>query len=279
MVIYQHLRELAQRADYPALAQAAELVAREPEYSTVDRALASLLWGYALLRIDPTQNSERAFDLATPAAESLRANARRHPDASVWAQLVWAFMLQFAGRDPEAERVLRALIADEEIPLNHRLVAWANLAHSLTNQGHSEEAAQTLQAAAEAIDALPHDRRTTGIRRERERIRLNLADFYLSLPDVDAAETTLSPLDESQLTPLMATSLQVSRARIAMMRDNWDLAESLAQEAHTVAIEVGFQLLRIDALGVLVAAAGRRGRTAELRRLAIEMAALSACNS
>jgi hypothetical protein len=37
--------------------------------------------------------------------------------------------------------------------------------------------------------------------------------------------------------------------------------------------------LRIDALGVLVTAAGRRGRTAEQRRLAIEMAALSTSNS
>jgi hypothetical protein len=58
--------------------------------------------------------------------------------------------------------------------------------------------------------------------------------------------------------------------------NDWATAEELGIRANAGAIQAGYAPLRVDALGVLVAVAGRRARYAEQQRLVLEMAALTA---
>lgn len=273
-MVYQQLREMTQRADYAELARVAEQISTNTALEETERAFGSLLQAYALLRLDAYRNHEQALAVARPAA----AKAASVPvtEYSHWAQLLWAFMLQFVRRDDEAEVVLRQLLSSTDLSVSHRVVAFANLAHSLMMQKRTNEAVAVWLEASDEIDRLPADQRSPGVVRERERIRLNLADHYLTVPDVDAAEGALASLNEQELTPMMRGSLLVSRARIAMMRDEWGQADQLATEAHTLATKVNYQPLRVDALGVLVAVSARMGRRADQQRLVIEMASLAA---
>jgi hypothetical protein len=278
-MVFDRLREIALRGGYRELAEVAgEIVQTAGEMSLLG-AYAALLRAYALLRINVHQHQAEAFADGARTVEHLTSQRDESPDHADWALNIWAFMLQFVGRDAEAEAVFRDTLARPGVALIHRVAASANLAHSLTMQRRPAEAVDALQTAGAEIDGLPEVAQTPVIRRERQRIRLNTADYHVGLKDLMQAEAELNQVDQEILTPMMRAAFLVSRARIAAMRDQWDEAEILAAQANTIALDIPFAPLREKALGVLVACALRQGRYEEQERLVIEMASLRASSS
>ena len=159
--------------------------------------------------------------------------------------------------------------------LSNRMKAGFSRAFSLYMLERRPEALTTYLELSRELDAIPEPELTVRLHRDRQRIRLNVADHYLSEDDHEAAEAELNQLVDQYLTPLMIASRLVSQARIAMMRDQWSDAEELANRACNAALEVNYTPLRIDALGVLVAVAARKNRREEQLRLVIEMASLA----
>ena len=277
-MVYQELKAIAHRANYVELGRAAEAVMRDQDRPQLERAFAGVLWAYALLRIDVHRNHERALDKASEGALVFAAQRDTNPDAVDWATTVLGGCYQLVGDHEQAERIFRDLLERPDVDLTYRLVTVASLAHSLNSQGRRNEALKVFHSAAGEIDAVPREQWTPFLLRERQRLRLNLADFYLAIPDPDRAAAELDAVEHDDMTLLMSVSYLVSRARLAVLHDDWEAAEDLGMQANAAAVQAGYAPLRVDALGVLVSVAGRKARYAEQQRLVIEMATLSAAN-
>jgi tetratricopeptide (TPR) repeat protein len=274
-VAFQDLKAIAVRANHVDLSRAAEAVYKDPSRNDTEHAFAGVLWAYALLRLDPHRYLDRGLSMADEGFSVLLAGRDVERDAVDWATTIYGGCYQLVGKHEEAERIFRELLDRPRLDLAYRLVTIPSLAHSLNCQGQKGEALRVFQAAAADIDAIPLQRWTSFVFRERQRLRLNLADYYLAIPDPDRAEAELDAVDHRDETLLMSVSYLVSRARIAVLGDDWDTAEELGIRANAGAIQAGYAPLRVDALGVLVAVAGRRARYAEQQRLVLEMAALT----
>jgi tetratricopeptide (TPR) repeat protein len=271
----QDLRTIATKANYVELGRAAEAVYCDHSRNALERAFAGVLWAYAMVRIDPHRYMNRALTMADESAAVLLAARDTDKDNVDWVTVTYGGCYQYAGRHGQAERVFRELLARPDVDMTYRLVTVASLAHSLNSQGRRDEAMKVFHTAGEEIDAIPQEQWTPFLFRERQRLRLNLADYYLAIPDPDRAEAELKAVEHKDATLLMSVSYLVSRARLAVLRDDWEAAEELGMRANAGAIQAGYTPLRIDALGVLVAVAGRRARYAEQQRLVLEMATIS----
>lgn len=275
-MVYQELKVIASRANWVDLGRAAEAVYKDENRTPMERAFARVLWGYALLRLDPHRYLDRALTTGSEGYTALAAGRDSERDAVDYATTVYGGSLQCVGDHQEAERIFRELLEKPDVDITYRLIAVANLAHSLNCLGKKSEALKVFHAAGAEIDAVPQDQWKPMVFRERQRLRLNLADYYLSIPNPAKAEAELNAVDHRDITQLMSVSYMVSRARLAVLRDDWVAAEELGMRAHAGANQAGYTPLRIDALGVLVAVASRRGRYLEQQRLVVEMAQLSA---
>lgn len=274
-MVFQDLRAIAARNNYVELGRAADAVYRDTGRGPLERAFASVLWAYAMLRIDPHRYLDRALSMADAGIPVLLAARDDNRDDVDWVTITYGGCFQSVGRHEQAEQIFRELLDRSDVDITYRLITVANLAHSLNSQGRRGEALRVWRTAAEEIDAIPRENWTAFLFRERQRVRLNLADFYLSVPDPDKAAAELDAVDHTNATLLMSVSYLVSRARLAVLRDDWETAEELGMRANAGAIQAGYVPLRIDALGVLVAVAGRRARYAEQQRLVLEMATLA----
>jgi tetratricopeptide (TPR) repeat protein len=274
-MVYRELKAVAARANYAELARLAEAACCDRNCTALERAFASILWAYALLRLDSHRYLDRALTMADCGYADLLSSRHANLDAIDYATTIYGGCYQLIGKHLEGERIFRELLERPGVDITYRLVTVANLAHSLNCQGKKNEALKVFRTAAEEIDSVPQEEWTPFVFRERQRLRLNLADYYLAIPDPDKAKAELDAVDHRDATLLMSISYLVSRARLAVLRDDWDQAEELGIRANAGAIQAGYTPLRIDALGVLVAVAGRRGRYAEQQRLVIEMASLS----
>lgn len=265
-----HLRQLARTANYVALSSAAQTVAVDLRASSLEKAVAHVLWGYSLVRLDVHRNAGIAFEVASRGAAELWHTPTEPAD---WALLVFGMCHQVAGDHAGAERVFRQILTRPISPLN-RAVCAGNLATTLSDQGFLAEAAHVFAQAGNNLDQLPTEEKTPTTTRERQRIRLNLTDCLMQMEDFDGAAQELDAVDVEHLTPLLRPLHLICLARLAMRRDSWDDAWTWGQQAHSLALEVGYPPFREAALGVLVAVSGRNGRLSEQRRLVQEMASL-----
>jgi tetratricopeptide (TPR) repeat protein len=203
-------------------------------------------------------------------------DGNRQTDAFMvnWVTLMASLCWQLMGNHAKAAAILEQLLALPDLDISHRVKGAFSRAFSLYALGRQSEALATYLDLAAELDSLSREQHTLSTRRERQRVRLNIADHYLNACDVDAASYELSALEEEFMTPLMVAARLAAQARVAMMRDQWVEAEQIANRANDAALEVRYIPLRLDALGVLVACAARKNRRDEQHRLVTEMATL-----
>lgn len=272
---FDRLFSLSKATAYSDLAREAERLATAQGCTLLECGVAYAFWGYSLLRLDPHKHQQKAADLTTQAETLLLDATGEDPYLIGSALLTVGLSWQLLGDHDRAGPAFAGILSQPGADLALKVKAGFSRAFSLYAAARHDEALCTYQELAQQLDSLPADLLTAGLRRDRQRIRLNVADHYLKMGQNEAADAELKHVEGAALTPLMDASRLVSQARIAMMRDQWREAETFANRAYTAALEVKYNPLRIDALGVLVAVAARRNRRDEQLRLVVEMASLA----
>lgn len=268
------LHSLSKTAQPPALAREAQHLAERAGATPLERGVALVVWGYSLLRVNSHQYRQLSLALLTEGRVSVQNERGKNPAICDWAILLGGVSWQLLGEHEDAMRVFDEVLSLPDVEISNRLKAAFSRAYSLYALGRDPEALDTYLNLAAELDRLPQNAQTLSTLRERQRVRLNLADHYLNAGQVDAAEAELAAISQEYMTPLMIAAQLAAQARVAMMRDRWEEAEQLANRANDAALEVNFIPLRLDALGVLVACAARQNRREEQHRLVNEMAVL-----
>lgn len=271
---FQKLLELSRSSQHKELALVATKCIGAPSLNGLEQGVTRILWAYAHLRLDPHRYHQQAIAEAAKGAALLPGERATDPPLVDWALLTYGMCLQLVGDHPEALRVCDELLAKQDLSLPNRIKAWNSRAYSLYHLGRRAEAAHSFHEAAQYLDALPADQLDPQVRCERQRLRVNLADHYLSEGEPARAEAELNAVDLNYITPLIATAITAHRARAALMLNRWNEAAEYANQALGVSIEGQYKPLRVDALTVLTTLAGLQGRRDDLIRLALEIAAL-----
>lgn len=271
----ERLISLSKAAAYSDLAREAEQVAKDKSQSDLTKGAALAHWGYSLLRIHPHKYHAKAADLIERAGGFLPRLRPEAPALVDGMMLIVGLSWQLLNDHPKALAAFQTILDKPDTDLTTTVKAGFSRAFSLHELNQTEEALATYRDLGQQLDAQPAGALTVSLRRDRARIRLNVADYLLVSGQWEQAEAELAQLQETDLTPLMEASKLVSLARIAVQRARWADAETLANRAYTAALEANYAPLRVDALGVLVTTAAIKGRREEQMRLVLEMASLA----
>jgi tetratricopeptide (TPR) repeat protein len=192
----ERLYSLSKAASPVVLAREAEAVVTTHGASQLDRGLASVLWAYGLVRQDAHKHRDLAADLAKQGLVLLSDQRSQDPFMVDWAMLMAGVSWQLLGDHERAITLLDEILSPSDLDIAHRVKGAFSRAFSLYALGQQQDALHTHRQLADELDRLPEAQQTLSTRRDRQRVRLNMADHYLNVGDFDAAAEALAGLQE-----------------------------------------------------------------------------------